>query len=107
MYDLNQVTLTGRLTRDLEVKAVKDTVLATGSLAVNRTVKDVEYTTFVDFEIWDKAAETLAKYSEKGKQLLVVGRLKSDSWEKDGQKRSKLLLVVEDFKFLGTGVKSE
>ncbi len=100
MLDLNQCQFTGRLTRDTETKEVASTTLTTGSLAVNRKYKDKEEVTYIDFEVWDKLAEIIANYGTKGKSLLVTGRLRMDSWEKDDKKFSKLILVVEDFKFL-------
>jgi single-strand DNA-binding protein len=57
---------------------------------------------FVDCKCFGKQAETLNKYVSKGSALLVDGRLHFDQWEdKDGNKRSKLRVIVEHFTFLG------
>lgn len=102
MQDLNKVYLTGRVTRDVEVRELSGgKKVATVGFASNRKFGEKEEVTFVDLEVWDKPAEILGEYAQKGKQLLIEGRLKLDQWEKDGQKQSKLVVVVEDFKFLG------
>ena len=108
MASFNKVILVGNLTRDPELR-----VTSTGlsicklGLAVNRsyTTKDGESkdeTTYVDVDAFGKQAEILGKYMQKGRPLMVEGRLKLDQWESnDGQKRSKLGVVLESFQFLG------
>lgn len=110
MANLNRVFLIGRLTRDPEQRALQSGTSVTNfGLAVNRTYtrKDsgekVEETTFVDCESWGRQAETIARYTQKGRQLFVEGRLKLDTWERDGQRHSKLRVVVENFQFLDSG----
>jgi single-strand DNA-binding protein len=110
MANLNKVMLIGRLTRDPETKHTPSgTSVTTFGLAINRTYKrkdsdeKVEETTFVDVEAWGTAGEIFARYMKKGRQAYVEGRLKLDSWEKDGQKRTKLLVVLEEFQFLDSG----
>ena len=107
MANLNKVMLIGRLTRDPETRSTAGGNSVTNfGIAVNRTYRrkdsdeQVEETTFVDVEAWGKTGETFARYMKKGSQAYVEGRLKLDSWEKDGQKRTKLLLVMEEFQFL-------
>jgi single-strand DNA-binding protein len=110
MANLNRVMLIGRLTRDPETKSLQSGMtVTTFGLAVNRSYrrKDsdemVEETTFIDVEAWGKTGETFARYMKKGRQAYVEGRLKFDQWEKDGQKRSKLTVVMEEFQFLDGG----
>ena len=107
MANLNKVMLIGRLTRDPETRHTQGGNSVTNfGLAVNRTYRkkdsdeQVEETTFVDVEAWGKTGETFARYMKKGSQAYVEGRLKLDSWEKDGQKHSKLRVVMEEFQFL-------
>ena len=107
MANLNKVMLIGRLTRDPETRRTAGGNSVTNfGLAVNRTYRKkdsdekVEETTFVDVEAWGTAGETFARYMKKGSAAYVEGRLKMDSWEKDGQKRTKLLIVMEEFQFL-------
>jgi single-strand DNA-binding protein len=107
MANLNRVMLIGRLTRDPETRRTQSgSVVVNIGLAVNRTYRRrdseerVEETTFVDIEAWDRQGENFARYTKKGHQVYIEGRLKLDQWEKDGKKFSKLRVVMEDFQFL-------
>jgi len=101
MQDLNDFKATGRLTRDIELSYTPSgKAVGKGSIAINRKYGETEKTTFVDFTVWEKAAEIMTEYTKKGSQLLLCGRIEQDTWEKDGKKFSKLFMVVEDFKFL-------
>lgn len=106
MANYNKVLLMGNLTRDVELKSIAGgTQVANIGLAVNRrwTGQDgqqKEETTFVDCEAWGRTAETMAKYLSKGRPVFIEGRLKLDQWEKEGQKFSKLRVVVESFQFV-------
>jgi single-strand DNA-binding protein len=108
MANLNKVMLIGNLTRDPELKYTPgNQAVCEIGLAVNRKYRtkdneEREETTFVDCEAWGKQAEVLKQYMTKGKPLFVEGRLKLDTWEdKDGGKRSKMRVVIENFQFLG------
>jgi single-strand DNA-binding protein len=109
MASFNRVILMGNLTRDVEVKYLPSgTAVAEIGLAVNEKRKDqktgqmVEHVTFVDITLWERNAEIAAEYLSKGSPILVEGRLKLDTWESEGQKRSKLKVVAEGFRMLGT-----
>jgi len=97
----------GRLTRDPEIKRVNSgTAVAEIGLAVNRyyTQDDErkEEVSFFDVVIWGKRAETFVEYTEKGSEVLIDGYLKQDRWENDqGEKRSKIRVVCNNFQFLG------
>jgi single-strand DNA-binding protein len=108
MANFNKVLLIGNLTRDPELKHTpSNQAVATIGLAVNRnfTTKDGEKreeTTFVDCEAWGRQAEVMSQYLSKGRPVMIEGRLKLDQWQdKDGNNRSKLRVVVENFQFLG------
>ena len=110
MSDLNKWIGSGRVTRDTELRYLGNgTAVADVSMCSNRVyIKDgqkIEEPTFTDVTLWGKQAENLAQYLTKGTQLTVVGRLKFESWEKDGQKRSKLKVVAEEIN-LGARPKS-
>lgn len=95
---MNRVTLTGRLTRDPEVKAVgDDNKVAKFGIAVDRNVKDKS--DFFDVEVWGKTADIVEKFFSKGKFIIIDGRLQQDTWEKDGQKNSKVFVVAERVEF--------
>lgn len=107
MPNLNRVMLMGHLTRDIEARTAGASTVGGFGLAVNHKYKTAageqrEEVTFVDCEAWGKTAEVLAQYVNKGDPLYVEGRLKLDQWDdaKDGSKRSKLKVVVENFQFL-------
>ncbi len=108
MANYNKVILIGNLTRDPEMSYLpSQTPVTEIGLAVNRKWKSKEgeakeETCFIDCRAYGKQAETLNQYMKKGRPILVEGRLKLDTWEaKDGQKRSKHRVVVENFQFLG------
>lgn len=104
---MNKVILLGNLTRDVELKSIPGGATVGGfGIAHNRKYRtqsgeEREDVLFVDCEVWDKKAENMAKYCRKGSRMLVEGRLKLDQWEKDGEKRTKLKVVVESFEFAG------
>jgi single-strand DNA-binding protein len=108
MPSYNHVVLMGNVTRDPQVTQLpSQTVVAKFGLAVNRKFRtqsgeELVDTCFVDCEAFGKQGEVIARYCPKGRPLFVQGRLKYDAWEdKHGGKRSKLLLVVERFQFIG------
>jgi single-strand DNA-binding protein len=111
MASFNKVILMGNLTRDPELRYTpKGTAVAKLGLAVNRSWRNAEgqqqdETTFVDVDAFGKQAETLGQYMQKGRPILVEGRLKLDQWEdkNTGQNRSKLGVILEKFSFVGGG----
>jgi single-strand DNA-binding protein len=106
MSDLNLVSIIGRLTRDVELKyTTTGTAIAELSIACNRSVKrgeswetDVSY---FDATMYGRMAEGLKPYLTKGKMVAIIGHLKQDRWEKNGQKFSKLRIEVEELQLLG------
>ena len=111
MASFNKVILMGNLTRDPEMRYTPSgTAIAKLGLAVNRVWRDTEgqqkeETTFVDVDAFGKQAETLGQYMQKGRPILIEGRLKLDQWEdkNTGQNRSRLGVVLERFTFIGGG----
>jgi single-strand DNA-binding protein len=103
----SNVTLHGNIVRDIETRNVGTASVAGFSVAVNRKWKDKdgetrEEVSYIDCEAWGKTGEVIAQYMSKGSPIIVVGRLKQDSWEsKEGEKRTKLKVVVEQFDFVG------
>ena len=106
MLELNKILITGRLTAAPELKylpsgmAVCDLRIASSRRYFDKKANDSkEETAFVDVTVWGKSGEFVNKYFEKGKAIFIEGRLKYDSWEKDGNKRSKLSIVAERASF--------
>ena len=109
MSDLNEVVISGRLTRDSELRytpsgtAVTDVVIASNRIWSKDGEKQEE-TTFVDVTVWGKQAESLHTYLVKGRHLMIVGRLKLNKWEtEEGDKRSKLTMVAEKINLSPSG----
>ena len=107
MASFNKVVLLGNLTR--EPKLVANTSLAEFGLAVNDRIKRngewVDDVCFIDVTVFGRTAEVVQQYLHKGSSVLVEGKLKLDSWEKDGQKRSKHKIIGD--RIVMTGGKAE
>lgn len=102
---INSVNLVGRLVQDPTIKTVgNDLQMCQFTLAVDKRGKD-KGTNFIDCVAWGKTAETIAQYVKKGNQFGVSGRLDHQVWEKDGQRNSKVSVIVDDFTFIGGGEK--
>ncbi len=111
MTDINQVTIVGRLTKDLGADSRDFAYLPNGqaranvSIAVNRSRKQgdqwVDEVNFFDVTIWGKTAENLKPYLTKGKQIAISGSLKQDRWEKDGNKFSRVIINADTVQLLG------
>jgi single-strand DNA-binding protein len=101
MLQINKVMLTGRLTRDPETKYLPSgTAVTMLAIAVNRRYQDKnnewrDETTFLDIETWGKLAERCAETLRKGRPVFVEGRIKSDTWERDGQKQTKIRINAD------------
>ncbi|QDV67733.1 Single-stranded DNA-binding protein [Rosistilla carotiformis] len=109
MASYNRVILLGNMTRDVELRytqggtAVTDIGLAVNDRRKSQTGEWVDETTFVDVTLWGRTAEVASEYLSKGSPVLVEGRLKLDTWETEGQKRSKLRVVCDRMQMLGSG----
>lgn len=106
MNDLNNVSIIGRLTRDAELKYTQSGYpVASFCIAVNRSRKDgdnyVDEASFFDCSMFGKSAESLKQYMTKGKQVAVIGELRQERWESDGQSRSKVVIVANNVQLLG------
>jgi single-strand DNA-binding protein len=103
MSDINSCVVAGRLVRDPEVRRGNSgTSWATFSIAANHKYKagDTvrEEVAFVSCISFGKPAEWCASH-KRGDHVVVNGRLRTSSWEKDGQKHSRLELVVDNARF--------
>lgn len=104
----SKAIIVGNITRDPELRSTPSGAqVCSFSVAVNRNYKDSsganqESVSFIDCTAWGRAGEIIAQYAKKGSGILVSGRLEQRSWEdKEGQKRSRVEIVVEDFNFVG------
>lgn len=109
MTDLNTVILVGRLTKDLELKyTINGMAVGTSSIAVNREAirnsEKVKETSFFNFSMFGKIAESLKPYMTKGKQIILQGALKQRTWnDNNGEKHYVVEIIVENVQLLGGG----
>jgi len=105
MSFFNQVTLLGRLVADPDVRYTPGGIaVASLRLAVDRDFKNQEGKREVDFltcTAWRKVAEIVAQYCKKGSLILVSGSIQQDTYEKDGEKRYTVKVVVDKIRLLG------
>jgi single-strand DNA-binding protein len=97
----------GRFAQDPELVSVGNTKKASFSLAMDEFRKvngeRKKVTNFFDFEAWDTAAELICQYKVKGDLLLFKATPRKDTWEKDGQKKSKVYFRIDEFEFVSNG----
>lgn len=103
----NKIILQGNLTRDIEIKySSGGNTIASSTIAISRKFKSAtgeqrEETLFVDLTFFGRTAEIANQYLRKGSKVLADGRLKLDQWtDKQGQKRSKHSVIVENLQML-------
>ena len=102
----NQAIVMGNLTRDPELRATPSgQQVASFAVATNRTWQDgngekKEAVEFHEIVAWGKLGELASQYLSKGRKVMVVGRLQTQSWEKDGVKRQRTEIVASDINFL-------
>lgn len=96
-------TITGNLTRDIELKATSTgRMVASFSIAVSKRVqRDGQWidgpTSYFDVTAWGTLAENVAASAAKGTKVIVTGRLEQQSWDgPDGSKKSKVIVVADD-----------
>jgi single-strand DNA-binding protein len=111
MSDLNRVVLTGRLTRDPELKATGDgTSILAMRLAFSTRAKDRQtgqwgdQSNFVDVTLFGTRADSLSRLLEKGRLIGVEGRLRWSEWDdkNTGDKRSKIDIIADNVELLGS-----
>ena len=104
---INRVCVTGNLTRDPELRSTQSgsQVLSFG-IAVNdrrrnaQTGEWEDYPNFVDCTMFGTRAEKIANYIAKGSKVAIDGKLRYSSWERDGERRSKLEVIVDEIEFM-------
>ncbi len=105
----NKVQLIGRLGTPVEVKkldngnALGKCALATNEVYKNKNGERVEETTWHNLVIWGKSAEILAKYTDKGSEVAIEGKISNNNYtDKEGVKRYSTEIVVNDFLLMGS-----
>jgi len=97
---LNTINLIGRWTRDTEIiMSNNGTEIMRGSLAVSDPYRK-DHTDFIDVTAFKQLALNTNKFTSKGSKVAIVGKLQHERWEKDGQKRSKHVVIANQIVFL-------
>lgn len=110
---INAVVISGNLARDAETRRTQGGMtILTFTVAVNDRRKDAsgewsDYTNWVNCSMFGKRAESLDGKLTKGTKVVCHGKLHYSSWEKDGQKRNKLDVTVNDLDFMSKAAKPE
>ncbi len=106
---INRVNISGNLTRDPEIRATAGgTQVMSFGVAVNdrrrnpQTGEWEDYPNFVDCTMFGTRAEALSRFLSKGMKVAIEGKLRYSSWERDGQRRSKLEVIVDEIEFLSS-----
>lgn len=106
---INRVIISGNLTRDPELRSTATgmPVLSFG-VAVNDRRKNnqtgewEDYPNFLDCTMFGTRAESLSRYLTKGTKVSIEGKLRWSQWERDGQKRSKVEIIVDELEFMSS-----
>jgi single-strand DNA-binding protein len=114
MRDINRVEITGHLTRDSEHKVTNGGAdLLSFGMAVNDSVRNQatgewdERANFIDVVFFGKASEWMQGELVKGRFVMVDGKLRYSSWERDGQRASKIEVVADNIRFDGRRTESK
>ncbi|MGI6045374.1 MAG: single-stranded DNA-binding protein [Eggerthellaceae bacterium] len=104
---INRVIISGNLTRDPELRSTASGLPVLGfGIAVNdrrrnqQTGEWEDHPNYVDCTMFGTRAESLSRYLTKGTKVALEGKLRWSQWERDGQKRSKLEVIVDDLEFM-------
>ena len=111
MPSFNKVLLMGNLTRDPETRYTPSGAsIVNISIAVNEKYKAQsgeikENVSFIECIAWNKKGEAIAQYLRKGSPIHIEGKLKQESWQdkNTGQNRSKIVVNIDNFNFIGGG----
>ena len=103
---INRVVISGNLTRDPEVRMTQSgmPVMSLG-IAVNDRRKNnqtgewEDYANFIDCTMFGTRAQNVSQYLSKGQRVMIEGKLRYSQWERDGQKRSKIEVIIDDLDF--------
>ena len=106
---INRVIISGNLTRDPELRQTASGLPVLGfGVAVNDRRKNQhtgeweDYPNFVDCTMFGTRAESVAKFLSKGSKVAIEGKLRWSQWERDGQKRSKIEVIIDELEFMSS-----
>lgn len=101
---MNKVILSGRLTKDPDLRYTSgnNTAIAGFTIAVDRRIKKEgeQQADFIPCVAWQKTAEFIGKYFQKGSKILVIGRIQTRTWDDtEGKKHYVTEIVIEECEF--------
>ena len=106
---INRVIISGNLTRDPELRQTASGLPVLGfGVAVNDRRKNQQtgewedYPNFVDCSLFGTRAESIAQFLHKGSKVAIEGKLRWSQWERDGQKRSKIEVIIDEIEFMSS-----
>ena len=106
---INRVIISGNLTRDPELRSTAGGLPVLGfGVAVNDRRKNQltgeweDYPNFIDCTMFGARAEALSRYLNKGTKVSIEGKLRWSQWEREGQKRSKIEVIVDELEFMSS-----
>ncbi|BAK43363.1 single-stranded DNA-binding protein [Eggerthella sp. YY7918] len=106
---INRVIISGNLTRDPELRATQSGLPVLGfGVAVNDRRKNQQtgewedYPNFIDCTMFGARAQSLSNYLSKGTKVAIEGKLRWSQWEREGQKRSKIEVIVDELEFMSS-----
>lgn len=100
---MNKVILIGNITKDLELrKTPSNKSVVEFSVAINEGYGEKKTTEYVYIMAWEKTAETLANYCGRGSKIMVEGKIKTDTYEKNGAKVYKTYVLANNIEFLNS-----
>ena len=106
---INRVVISGNLTRDSELRSTSSGMSVLGfGVAVNdrrrnqQTGEWEDYPNYIDCTMFGARADSLHRYLVKGTKVAIEGKLRWSQWERDGQKRSKIEVIVDDLEFMSS-----
>ncbi len=106
---INRVMISGNLTRDAELRSTQSGMAILGfGVAVNDRRKNQhtgeweDWPNFVDCTMFGTRAEAVSRFLAKGNKVAIEGKLRYSSWERDGQRRSKLEVIVDEIEFMSS-----
>ena len=106
---INRVIVSGNLTRDPELRSTAGGMPVLGfGVAVNDRRKNQQtgewedYPNFIDCTMFGARAEALSRYLNKGTKVSIEGKLRWSQWEREGQKRSKIEVIVDELEFMSS-----
>lgn len=99
---MNKILITGRITKDIELKEYGDLKVVNNTIAVygGKDKDNQEITYFFDFKVFNYVANKLSNHAQKGVKIAIEGVLKQDKWDDNGQTKSKVVIYADNVEII-------